>query len=305
MVRDSYNFYALLNQFKSILSIHPSQYRDPNLSCHVNFPMRSLSTIDDPVMSNYFCFRNLLKSMIVASSLLGLNTWAAGGPPMITDDPGTPGDGHWEVNVATLMNRTSPVTGYQLPLVDANYGAGETIQLKIEAPWLIQHDEDGTQHAMGKSLAGVKWRFYDEGENGWQVSTYPQIEFATPYSSAAKKGLADKATNTLLPLEIVRAFEDVDVNVEVGRWIRPQQQNDSWIAGVVLTHEIHKGFEVMAELHDESTMHQSQSELIINVGARYDISENNTLLFAVGHDLHNSLAAPSSVMTYLGLQMRF
>jgi len=25
---------------------------------------------------------------------------AEGGPPMITDDPGTPGDGNWEINIA-------------------------------------------------------------------------------------------------------------------------------------------------------------------------------------------------------------
>jgi len=27
---------------------------------------------------------------------------AQGGPPMLTDDPGTPGDGKWEVNIAVL-----------------------------------------------------------------------------------------------------------------------------------------------------------------------------------------------------------
>jgi hypothetical protein len=29
-----------------------------------------------------------------------LTVHAQGGPPMITDDPGTPGNGQWEINVA-------------------------------------------------------------------------------------------------------------------------------------------------------------------------------------------------------------
>ena len=174
-------------------------------------------------MSQFLYFRRTLQGLIGASMFLVLNAWATGGPPMLTDDPGTPGDTHWEVNLASLMNRTSQNTSYELPLLDLNYGVGETVQLKFEAPWLLQNGLDGKQNAMGKSLVGVKWRFYDESEHGWQVSTYPQIEFATPYSAAAKKGLADKSTNYLLPVEIVRTFNDFDVNLEVGRWVRPQQ----------------------------------------------------------------------------------
>ena len=257
------------------------------------------------IMVQIFNLRRVLMMGLMVGSTVATSSWAAGGPPMVTDDPGTPGDQHWEVNVASVINHSGPSTIYQLPLLDINYGVGEAIQLKFEAPWLLAHDSSGTQNAMGKSLAGVKWRFYDEGEKGWQLSTYPQIEFATPYSAAAKKGLADKVTIYLLPIEIVRTFDAFDINLEAGRWYRPQNQEDSWIAGLVVTHEVRKGFELMLELHDESAMHQSQSELLLNVGARYDLSEDNTLLMAIGHDMHNTLSTPSSVMTYLGLQMRF
>ena len=57
---------------------------------------------------------------------------------------------------------------------------------------MIQSDVGGTQNAMDKSFAGVKWRFYEESEQGWQISTYPQVEYATPYFAAVKKGLPDK-----------------------------------------------------------------------------------------------------------------
>jgi hypothetical protein len=35
--------------------------------------------------------------------LTPLSAFAQGGPPMVTDDPGTPGDGHWEINIASLL----------------------------------------------------------------------------------------------------------------------------------------------------------------------------------------------------------
>ena len=47
---------------------------------------------------------------------------AQGGPPLVTDDPGTPGAGKWEVNVAFTMDRTSDSGLYGAPLVDMNYG---------------------------------------------------------------------------------------------------------------------------------------------------------------------------------------
>jgi len=31
---------------------------------------------------------------------------AQGGPPMVTDDPDTPGDGHWEINLAAIGAHT-------------------------------------------------------------------------------------------------------------------------------------------------------------------------------------------------------
>src|SRR5664280_2245623 len=50
---------------------------------------------------------------------------AQGGPPLVTDDPGTPGPGNWEVNVAATLDRTSLASSWGTPLVDANYGRGE------------------------------------------------------------------------------------------------------------------------------------------------------------------------------------
>ncbi|MFT3792165.1 MAG: hypothetical protein QM741_14065 [Rudaea sp.] len=31
---------------------------------------------------------------------------AQGGPPLVTDDPGTPGNGKWEINLASIGSKT-------------------------------------------------------------------------------------------------------------------------------------------------------------------------------------------------------
>ena len=224
-----------------------------------------------------------------------------GGPPMLTDDPGTPGDGNWEINVAGLSDHAGDTTRYQLPLLDLNYGVGNRIQLNFQMPWLLQQTRGQSDASgFGASLIGVKWRFFDAGDDGWQVSTYPHVESRFP---AARRTLSDPGVSYLLPLEFARKVGDYGLNFEAGRWLRPAPQTDSWIAGFAVGRELRKGLELIAELHDEHGAHSARHELALNFGARWAWSERYTLLAAAGSDLHNGLGAKDSPLTYLGLQI--
>ena len=241
--------------------------------------------------------------LAVLAALACAQASADAGPPMITDDPMTPGDGHWEINVATTSDHRAGETEYELPLLDINYGVGERIQLKFEIPYVIQTD-GSTRKGAGDSLIGVKWRFFDSGEDGWQISTYPQAETAFRFGDSSENAITDSGVRYLLPIEIQHSIGPVGVNVEVGRWLRPGQQGDSWVSGVVLSHEFSKDFAVLAELHDEADLGFHHDELIFNVGAKYDWSERYSLLFSAGRDLHNGLDDTSTLLTYLALQIR-
>ena len=239
----------------------------------------------------------------VAAALACAQARADAGPPMITDDPMTPGDGHWEINVATTSDHSAGQTEYELPLLDINYGVGERVQLKFEVPYVIQTGNGSSRKGAGDSLIGVKWRFFDSGEDGWQISTYPQLETAFRFGESTQNGLTDSGVRYLLPIEVQHAVGPVGVNFEVGRWLRPDRQGDSWISGIVLSHEVSKGFDILAELHDEADLGFHHDELIVNFGARYDCSERYSLLFSAGRDLHNGLADTSTLLTYLALQI--
>jgi hypothetical protein len=88
-----------------------------------------------------------------------------------------------------------------------NYGLGSRIQLKYQVPYLVEGTDGGpTRSGLGKSLAGVKWRFYDSDEKGLQISTYPQLEFNNPTSSL-QRGLVDYGTRFYLPIELTRRLD--------------------------------------------------------------------------------------------------
>jgi hypothetical protein len=241
------------------------------------------------------------QGLVLAAALTTSRAQADAGPPMITDDPGTPGDGHWEINIATLSERGGDTATYLLPLLDINYGLGERVQLKFEMPWELQRiDGAPDRSGAGNSLAGVKWRYFDGGEDGWQMSTYPQLQSRFPVSGSP---VADSGVSYLLPLEFQRKLGEFGVNFEIGRWFRPRELGDTWVGGVVVGREIVKGFELLGELHEEKDVHSGRNELTANFGARWELSERFKLLASAGTDLHNGLDQKAVLLTYLALQI--
>lgn len=226
---------------------------------------------------------------------------AQGGPPMLTDDPGTPGDGKWEINIAAVFDHQGDTTTYQLPQLDLNYGVGDRIQLNFQVPWLVQRERGQPDlSGFGNSLIGIKWRFFDAGEDGWQVSTYPHVESRFP---AARAALSENGVSYLVPLEFAHKVGDWGVNLEAGRWLRPAGADDTWVAGVAVGREARKGLEFIAELHDERALHANAHELAVNLGMRWEWSERFTLLAALGADVHNGFGPRDAPLAYLGLQV--
>src|SRR5262245_2280476 len=126
---------------------------------------------------------------------------AQGGPPLLTDDPGTPGDGHSELNIAFTVEKFRHETLYEAPLLDFNYGVGERTQLKIELPWLIRHETPGPDESgLGNVLLGFKYRFLDVDPHSVDLSVYPQFEFHTTAHSR-RTDLVGEGFSLLLPLQ--------------------------------------------------------------------------------------------------------
>ena len=50
--------------------------------------------------------------------------------------------------------------------------------------WNITINGMGNQSGAGNSIAGVKWRFFDAGDDGWKMSVYPQVQSRFPVSGS-------------------------------------------------------------------------------------------------------------------------
>src|SRR4051812_14826016 len=81
-----------------------------------------------------------LALLALGASFFSLSASAQGGPPMLTDDPGTVDYKHWEINTALTIEKSQSSTEFEAPLVDINYGLKPGVQLKLEVPLLVVKD---------------------------------------------------------------------------------------------------------------------------------------------------------------------
>jgi hypothetical protein len=230
---------------------------------------------------------------------------AQAGPPLLTDDPDTPGNRHWEINLAWTVLQTRDGRLFGLPLVDLNYGLGERVQLKAEVPWLVLQDRHGapTQSGIGSTNLGVKWRFIDKGKNAFAMSAYPQLEFRTSAVSV-RKGLIEPGSELRLPIEMSRKFGPLAIVGEVGYQI-VQHEKDEWIYGLAVAREINDRFELLGEIHGESKRDLTENEVVFNLGGRYKLNKKHTLLFSSGRSLRPASTEQPTWIAYVGMQFHF
>jgi hypothetical protein len=213
----------------------------------------------------------------VAAVLAGIG-YAEGGPPMLTDDPGTPGNGRWEVNLAGTIEAEGDDRRWELPHLDVNYGLGDRLQLKAESGWVVD-DQQGSASGLGGSQVGVKWRFLDEADGRPACSTYPQVEFGSPSRWAVRAETSRPLA--ILPVQIERAVGSFTVGADGGALLQRREQ-PHWFWGAIVGHHVGRG-EAMAEIHTVTGV-----EAIANVGGRYPLTDSLSVLASVGRRLGDS-----------------
>jgi len=221
---------------------------------------------------------------------------------MITDDPGTPGDGKFEINLAIAFEHRSGETSFDAPAIDINYGVGDRIQLTLQGgPVLLKRSDHGWIGGLGGTEAAVKWRFIDDEKAGITMSMFPRILFNIS-ESAARRGLADDGTRFQIPFQFAKSFGGFDLDLEWGPLVStvgPAQ----WIYGIVLAVDVSKTAGVMAELHGTSRTNFDDDELAVNIGVRQKLSEHCTFIGSLGHELRSTEAR--ALIGYAGVQFVF
>ena len=246
---------------------------------------------------------------------------AQGGPPFITDDPGTPGNKHWEINLGWIGNHNPGASSYQLPDFDINYGLGDRIQLKYELPIAAATDENNTTRAgLGQSLLGIKWRPYEHHTAGepksdenmnFSLGTYPQASINNPTSSV-RRGVVEPGPQYYLPMEAAAKVGPINFNGEIGRWIGNRNVPSRWGRGLIAGHEINDRLELYGEIYDLQDINSiggasKQRALTLDVGGRQSLNHAGTLrlLFMGGRGIQAVSRKDSEPnwIAYVGVQI--
>jgi len=223
---------------------------------------------------------------------------AQGGPPLLTDDPGTAEYKHWEINLAVLPEIRSDTKDFELPLADFNYGATDHTQLKFEIPVLVQWSGSGSHAEAGDGNFGVKWRFVDEKKRGFDLSMYPQFSFNT----LGPKRLVDRGMHLLLPLQIAKTFGKFQLNAD-GGYIINQHTTDELTFGLAAGYQATKSLELLAELHSVPLRNFQENESVFQLGGRKKFSERYIFLFAAGRGIPGSSDREPKFLGYFGVQI--
>lgn len=224
----------------------------------------------------------------------------------MTDDPGTPEAGHYEMNLATQYAHRRGEDSGVLPSFELNYGATDTLQLHFLAGLAFgRQSPGGARFGSGDVELGVKYRFIEADEAGWR----PDVAFVPALDLPAgdrRRALGTGHAHAFLPLTIGRSFGPSNAFGEVGYAVNPGAGNrDWWFMGGALTRDVGGGLTLGAELFHTSAMQTGgKPNTAFNLGAIYDLSAGHHLLFSAGRSLEN--APENSLFSlFLAYQLTF
>jgi hypothetical protein len=247
----------------------------------------------------------LRKALLVAFAICALGAGEAraqGGPPMITDDPGTPGDKKWEINLAFAFEHRPGETVADFPAIDLNYGVGEHIQLTLQtAPVFLKREGHGLIGGLGGTEAAVKWRFLDQQKNGdgFDMSMFPRVIFNIA-SSSSRRGLSQEGTRFQIPMQLAKAFGRWHADLEFGPHVSSVGRSE-WLYGAVAGFDVSKPTLLMAELHGTSRMNFGRDALTVNVGVHHEFTATRILIVSLGREIRSP--DPLATIGYFGMQL--
>jgi len=240
--------------------------------------------------------RAILIALVIAAAASGT---AFAGVPYVTDDTETPLRGHWEINIAYVLQQNDDPRIAQMPIFDFNYGFRDAIQLKYEMPILsVRPDGAPNETGIGDGKAGVKWRFLEEGGRRPQLAIYPAVN--VPLGNE-NRGLGSGSVSYFLPLIAQKSWGAWTAYANVGRVIQPAAENNDYgYYGATLTREI-KTVKIGAEFYGNGTTAPGEVRSAgWNAGLEWTFVERITLLASGGH----SVQGDAGTTLYLGGQFR-
>ncbi len=259
--------------------------------------LKNLSSSSVPVR-HVVSVRTVIAFLLVFPVLYGLPSIAfaaGGGPPMITDDPGTPDVGSWEINISFNTELLDNQKELEAPLLDINYGLDSHTQLKVEVPYLLDWSRgEGWEHRFGHVTPGIKYRFLDQDKAGVSMSIYPQVGIST------EEGVRNEY---LIPVELEINLGDVCLGTDI-RYIYINGEEDVVEHGILAGYSMGNGLDVMMELAYGIGVEEVHSASgVLNFGLRYELSETVTFISSMGTGIFQAGEEHTDFISFTGVQL--
>lgn len=246
-----------------------------------------------------------LASLVVLSAVSSVAPGFAG-VPFRTDDPGTPGQGNFEINLSAQYSKVKAGEGGLLPSLEINYGVLENLQVTV-APSLAYSHANGfsSNYGFGDLVVGAKYRVIDEDKGGWRPAVAIAPSMTLP-SGDETRGLGSGHTNFSLPLWLSKSFDALSVATGASYNVNHGFGNRNfWFAGALVTYQLTESLIVGGELyHTTAAAVGGKSSTGFNLGFLYDFTENHHLLFSIGRNLINA-DDNNQLATYVGYRLTF
>jgi hypothetical protein len=234
--------------------------------------------------------------------------WA--GFPFVTDDPGTQGTGHVELDIFLQYSRFNSGATGSVPGISFAYGITDNFDVTIGLPVaLSQTNGVGTNVGIGDVSAGFKFRFVEEDADGWRpaIAVAPAVFFP---SGSQVRGTGSGYVRAFVPVWLSKSsgnwtvFGGGGLNINTGT-ISGVRQTNWWYSGAGATYQLDDSWTVGGELYYSSPVATGAKHLMgFNLGVIYSVADGHNLMATAGRNLVNA-ASTNQFTGLLAYQWKF
>jgi hypothetical protein len=113
------------------------------------------------------------KTALLASALMLVSTPLLATMPLVTEDAGTQGKGHSQIELGVETDRHMDTNSTVSTTL--SYGFSNNIDLIACMPWQWQKSGSNDENGAGDVALQIKWRFYDNSDTGFSLALKPCV----------------------------------------------------------------------------------------------------------------------------------
>ena len=235
--------------------------------------------------------------VLAICTLIAGVTPSLAGPPFFTDDPEPVELRHNEFYVFGTLDHADGARAITGPAIEYNRGIAPNTQFHIVLPMAWNVPAQGaTATGIGDIEVGIKYRFVDIEDDGFQLGVFPMVELGT---GSARRGLGNGRTWYRLPLWVQKSVGAWTFDGGGGWIVNPAPgMYDASFGGALVQYSFNPRWTLGVEVFRQNALAADEpGYTLLNMGGYLNFSQHFSLLFSAG----GSVAGARHTVAYLGL----